>query len=40
MNTECAILVFADKMSHCGILIILIIKRMLNKVVMIGLAEK
>jgi hypothetical protein len=39
MNTNCAILVFADKILHCGILDILIIKRKLNDA-MIGLVEK
>jgi hypothetical protein len=38
MNTNCAILVIADKISHCGIIDILIIKRKLND--MIGLVEK
>jgi hypothetical protein len=40
MNTNCAILVFADKMPHCGIFGILIIKGKFNKYVMIGLEEK
>jgi hypothetical protein len=39
MNTNCAILVIADKISHCGILDILIIKRKLNGA-MIRLVEK
>jgi hypothetical protein len=36
---ETAILVIADKISYCGIIDILIIKRKLNDV-MIGLVEK
>jgi hypothetical protein len=40
MNTNCAILVIADKIWHCGILGILIIKRKVNKDMMIGLAGK
>jgi hypothetical protein len=39
MNTKCAISVIADKISHCGIIDILIIKRKLNDV-MNGLVEK
>jgi hypothetical protein len=39
MNTDCAVLVIADKISH-GILGILSIKRKLNKDVLILLVEK
>jgi hypothetical protein len=39
MNTNSAILLIADKISHCGIVDILIIKRKLNDA-MIGLVEK
>jgi hypothetical protein len=40
MNTNYAILVNADKMSFCGMLGILIIKRNLNKGVLILVEEK
>jgi hypothetical protein len=40
MNTNCAVLVIADKMSFCGRLGILIIKSNLNKSVLILLEEK
>jgi hypothetical protein len=40
MNADCGILVIADKISHCGILGILIIERKLNKDVLIILVEK
>jgi hypothetical protein len=40
MNTDYAVLVIPDKMSFCGILGILIIKRNLNKGVLILLEEK
>jgi hypothetical protein len=40
MNTKYAILVIADKISYCGVLGILIIRRKLNKDVMILLVEK
>jgi hypothetical protein len=40
MNTNFALFVIADKISHCGILGILIIKRKLNKDVLILLEEK
>jgi hypothetical protein len=40
MNTNCAIFVIADKISHCGMLGILIIRRKLTNDVMIGLDEK
>jgi hypothetical protein len=40
MNTNYAILVIADKISYCEIVGILIIKRNLNKDVLILLEEK
>jgi hypothetical protein len=40
MNTDYAILVIADKITFCGILCILIIKRKLNEDVSILLEEK
>jgi hypothetical protein len=40
MNANYAVLGIADKMSFCGILGILIIKRNLNKSVLILLEEK
>jgi hypothetical protein len=40
MNTNYAVLVIGDKISFCGILGILIIKRNLNKVVLILLEGK
>jgi hypothetical protein len=40
MNTNYAVFVIADKISFCGILGILIIKRNLNKGVLILVEEK
>jgi hypothetical protein len=40
MNTNCAIVVIVDKISHCGMLGILIIKRKLTNDAMVGLLKK
>jgi hypothetical protein len=40
MNTNCVVLLIGDKMSFCGILVTWIMKRNLNKDVLILLEEK